>query len=549
MSDDPEIQVLETVADEYRRRGWWSTDTVGTLISRRAELTPDDVAYIDSRRAWSWSDYDRSAWRLAAVLDELIDPGQRVAIFLPDGGWQHVSYVATERASAIAVGVPGRAATTEIAHVLARTGARVMVVPASVRDRSAHDFIDELRGLGHQIDAYVVVDGADEITVWPAPASGPPSPLPDATSSRGLGPADVWLLNITSGTTGSPKAVIQTQNRWFYLARLAAEAARIDADDRLLCAIPGPYGFGIWTGHVLPTLTGSTCCLIERFDPATTLQALSDRRITVLACVTTQLVMMMNDPLFEKLDLSHLRVVFTGGEMVPEVHARRWEHATGSVVLQFYGSNEVGPLSCTRLDDDEHTRLTTAGQIVPGLTWQLVDEMADHDDRGPIRVGQLAVSGPGVHGGYWDDPAANRELRTADGSFLMPDVVAVDDDDNVRIVGRKADIIIRGGKNVSAAVVEREVSTCSGVETAVAVPVADETFGERIGVAIVPTNDGERLDLAALSHELSQRGVSKEYHPERLRIVDRIPLSLGGKTDKQWVKSLFDERRGGDGAA
>ncbi|WP_182524314.1 class I adenylate-forming enzyme family protein [Nocardioides dongkuii] len=539
------------VAEDYRRQGWWSTRTVGELVRGLAGTRPDAIAYVDDHRRWSWRDYDATADRIAAFLTGLgVGPGERVAVHLPDGGLLHATYTACERAGVIAVGVPARAGDKEVAQLLVRTGARVILMPPELRGRPGREVVAAVLAQQAELDVAVEVqvDGHAQAYRWSTGRTGqqgePVEVVPETDPARALGPEDVWLLNSTSGTTGLPKAVMQTQNRWFYLARAAADGARVTGEDVVLSAIPGPYGFGLWTAHMLPAMLGARCCLTERFSPDDTLRMIERERVTVLACVTTQLVMMMRSPLFGLLDLSSLRAVFTGGERVPTEKADLWERSTGSTVLQFYGSNEAGPFSCTRLDDDRDTRLTTAGRVLDGVVWQLLDrtdEEVEVGGSGVIARGQATLKSPGAHGGYWEDPAANQELYTDDGFLVLPDVVTIDPDDRVCVVGRKSDFIIRGGKNISASVVEEEVTAHPAVHLAVAVAVPDETFGERVGVAVALEDAASSLTLDQVVRFLRDRGVSMEYLPEHLLVLEEIPMSLGAKADKRRIKTLFEE--------
>ena len=149
---------------------------------------------------------------------------------------------------------------------------------------------------------------------------------PTATSDAdaGLSPAgpdDVFLINSTSGTTGTPKCVVHNQNRWHYFHQKAVANGGLTADDVFLPVIPTPFGFGIWTSHTTPIYLGATTVRIERFDPAATCAAIERHRATVLCCVSTQLAMILADPASREHDLSSLRVVFTGGEPLPYTQA------------------------------------------------------------------------------------------------------------------------------------------------------------------------------------------------------------------------------------
>jgi acyl-CoA synthetase len=242
--------------------------------------------------------------------------------------------------------------------------------------------------------------------------------------------------------------------------------------------------------------------------------------------------MLLADPAIERRDLSSLRVMFTGGEAIPYEPARRFEEVTGAVILNFYGSNESGFATATSVRDPQHKRLSTSGRAQPGTELRLYENGADVTSSGR---GQPGSRGPAVCLGYLDDPQANAELFTADGFVLHADVVEIDGDGYLSVVGRKSDLIIRGGKNISAREVEDEVAAHPRVALAAAVPVPDPVFGERVCVYVELRGDGNEappLTLAELTKFLLARGASKETLPERLIVLDELPRSSGDKVAK-----------------
>jgi acyl-CoA synthetase len=230
--------------------------------------------------------------------------------------------------------------------------------------------------------------------------------------------------------------------------------------------------------------------------------------------------------------------MFTGGEMIPPERAAEFEERTGAVVLSFFGSNESGAFTVTRHDDPRDKRLTTVGRAIPEMNLRLYDD----DGRDVTSTGRGI---PGGHGplacaGYWDDDAANAQLYAPDGAMLMGDVVEVDDEGYVRVVGRVSDLIIRGGKNISAIQVESEVDTHPAVDQVGIVPVPDEVFGERV-CAVVTLVPGTTLTLDDLVDHLLARGLGKELLPEHLVVLDDLPRSSGGKIAKAELRRLAVE--------
>jgi acyl-CoA synthetase len=360
-----------------------------------------------------------------------------------------------------------------------------------------------------------------------------------AIAGRDVGPDQLFLLNSTSGTTGLPKCVMHTQNRWVYFHQLAVAAAELTPDDVFMSVIPAPFGFGLWTAHVTPLLLGAPTVVMRRFTAADAIGLIERQRVTVLAAVSTQFIMMLNEPALARADLGSLRVLFTGGEAVPYERAAAFEQQTGAAVLQFYGSNETGALSRTSVSDTRDDRLRTAGRVVEGMAVRLFgDDGADVTASGG--PGQPACRGPATCLGYYGDPAANGQLLTGDGWMLTGDIATVDQRGYLRVVGRKSDFIIRGGKNISAPAVEAEVLTHPGVAMAAAVAMPSEVFGERVCLYVVP-HGSAGLTLDDVTTHLERRGVSKEWWPEHLVVVDDLPRASGGKVAKAELRA--DARR------
>jgi acyl-CoA synthetase len=464
--------------------------TIAELVAGHAIANPDGLAFASEDERLTWRDYDRQSGELAGMLiDQGLNVGDRVGIQMSDGPAVHVSFVACEKAGLVVVGIGARAGEREVDHLMTRTGASHLVT--------------DVNELG-----------------------------PGKAPSRARWPAadDVFLLNSTSGTTGLPKVVVHDQQRWFAFHELAVDAGELTADDVFMSLVPTPFGFGIWTSHVTPTALGAPCIVMSRFDAATAIDLIEEHRVTVVSAVTTQFLMLLESPTFRERAFASLRVMFTGGEAVPERRAAEFEDRTGALVLQFYGSNETGALSRTTTKDDREHRLRTAGRVIESMNVKLFGD------------GQPGCKGPLLSRGYLDDPAANAELYTPDGWMLTGDIVRIDDEGYLTVVGRASDFIIRGGKNVSAAQVEHEVGSHPAVALVAAVAAPDELFGERVCAYVVLRPEHTDLDLDDLTAYLADRGVSKEVWPEHLVVVDDLPRASGGKIAKGELRDDIKRR-------
>jgi acyl-CoA synthetase len=524
----------------YTAAGWWGTESLTDVIRRHAKEQPHATAFVDEHGdRMTWRQYDEISDRIAgALLAADLERGDRVVVLMPDGPLVHAAFVGAEKAGVVITGIGHRAGESEIDHLIGKSRARAIVTAPTHRDEPARDLVTRLRKRHPQLAHHLVVRGPASSAAVAALGSRH-APVTAAERAqyidhRRLGPNDLFLLNSTSGTTGLPKCVMQFQNRWVYFHRKAVEFGALDRNDVFMSVVPAPFGFGLWTAHFTPALTGSPCVVMERFDPVGMMRLIEQERVTVLSCVSTQFIMMLNSPLLGEHDLSSLRVMFTGGEAIPEARAREFEARTGAVVMNFYGSNETGTLSGTRLDDPTDKRLTTTGRIIPEMNVRLYTPEGERipGDRGR---GVPACKGPATTIGYYEDDEANAKLFTEDGWMLMGDVVDIDDEGWLSVVGRTSDFIIRGGKNISAPAVEDEVASHPAVSMVAVVPAPDPVFGERVA-AYVELHDGHDLDLDGLRAHLSARGVSKEWFPEYLFVVESLPRASGGKVAKGELK-------------
>jgi acyl-CoA synthetase len=501
----------------YRAAGWWSDSTLSDAVRRNAEHSPDRCAYADDPgTALTWREFDDSADALTEQLAGVgVERDDRVAVWHGDSAGIHVLFVAIERCGAVVVGIGARAGTREVAAILRSSRPKLLISDEQRGDaatRVAAEFPVPWLVLTHDADfPRLNIDA---------------TPRAVRVGSQ-LGPDDVFLINSTSGTTGLPKCVVHTQNRWYYFHQKAVANGQLTSDDIFLPVIPTPFGFGLWTSHSTPIYLGATAVILERFTPKATCEAIARHKISVLCCVSTQLTMLMADRARRDYDLSSLRVVFTGGEAVPYRPAAEFEEFTGAKILQFYGSNETGLLSGTTLHDSRRRRLRTGGRIVPEMSVRLFD--GDQDVTATGR-GQPACRGPATSLGYLDG-ADHDQLFTRDGWMRMGDICEIDAEGYLSVTGRISDFIVRGGKNISAAQVEDAAMTYPAIALAAAVAMPDPVFGEKVCLYAELT-ESQTIDLPELVEYLLGLGVSKELLPERLIVVDELPRSSGAKIAK-----------------
>jgi acyl-CoA synthetase len=329
-------------------------------IAEHAARAPGGLAIATADARMSWAEYyDRSTGFAQHLVSLGFAAGERVGVLLPDGPGVHAALLGCEKAGLVAVGIGPRAGYREIEHLLRKSGAVGFVSRPVHQGRRVADFLADL-----ELRHHVAVEGElDDRSAGRRSLRG-----------RRIGAGDVFLLNSTSGTSGLPKIVVHDQRRWLAFHELAVESGDLTSKDVFMSVVPAPFGFGLWTSHVTPAILGVPTVVTPRFSAAETLAQIEEHRVTVLAAVSTQFVMLLESDEMEKRDLSSLRVLYTGGEIVPYARAAEFEDRTGAAVLQFYGSNETGAVSGTSLRDDREKRLRTSGKVIPAMHVRLFDE-------------------------------------------------------------------------------------------------------------------------------------------------------------------------------
>lgn len=522
--------------ERYTASGWWGEVTASELLRGLRHRRGTETAYITPDSRACWREYDELADRVGRVLFGLgLARGARVGVLVPDGLAVHAAFVGASRAGVVAVGIGDRSGNAEIEHLLRRTGARVLITAPEHRGQTAERLAAALVERGVPLETVVSLD---EETATAHDTNGTPIQIDDRVTPpavRALGPNELSMLNSTSGTTGLPKCVMQFENRWLHFVDLAVAGGALGDDEVWCSVVPAPYGFGLWSAHFAPLVLGAPTVVLPRFDAVTLAHLIERAQVTVLCCVSTQFRMLAGASRQAGVDLSCLRVVYTGGEPISAQRVLEFERDTGAAVLQFFGSNETGALSATTVHDDPQRRANTAGKVLEHMDVRLFDGETELHRAGV--AGQPAGRGPLTCAGYYDDPAANAALCTADGHTLMGDLATIDEHGYLTVVGRTSDLVIRGGKNISAKEVEAEVETHPAVAMVAVVGVPDEVYGERV-CAVVTLAGNAALTVGALGEHLTGRGVTRELHPEYLLITDELPTAAGGKVARGAVREL-----------
>jgi acyl-CoA synthetase (AMP-forming)/AMP-acid ligase II len=489
-------------------------DTLPALLRDAAERFGTHPAYVDGAETLSYSDLlGRVEATAAAYADAGVGPGDRVVLWGPNSIDWAVAALAVSYAGGVLVPVNSRYVGPEVADVVARTWARVVVVHDGFLGR------DQVRELAEAGVSEQVVTLRDLTTRTPTPRD-----LPE------VGPDDVADILFTSGTTGRSKGAMSAHRQTIGVARAWAELGGVRQDDRYLVVNPFFHSFGYKIGIVVGLLTGATLYPVATFDVDATMRLIEEARITVFPGAPTLYQSLLNAPGRAERDLSSLRLAVTGAAVVPVVLIERMRDEAPSGlgidhVVTAFGMTEAVVVTMCREGDSAETVATTNGRAIPGMETRIATGQG-----GNGQTGELLVRGDHVMLGYLDDPEATREAIDEDGWLHTGDIGSLDEQGNLRITDRLKDMYISGGFNVYPAEVEQALARLAGVADVAVVGVPDERMGE-VGKAYVVRTEGSSLsedDVIAFAKER----LANFKVPRQVAFTDALPRNLSGKVLK-----------------
>lgn len=484
--------------------------------------------------AWTWADLDAASARAAgAFVAAGVEPGDRVAIWAPNGHRWIAAVLGLWRAGAVLVPVNTRFKGTEASVVLARSGARLLVTTRTFLDT---DFVALLEAAGAELPALertVVAEG----NAWEAfLASGDDGAAAAEAARRtaALGPDDLSDLLFTSGTTGVPKGVVMTHGRTLRVATDWVAMTGLSAEDRYLMVNPYFHMFGLKAGILACVASGATMLPEPVFDAGRTLARVAAEGISVLPGAPTIYQSLLDHPDRDGHDLSSLRVAVTGAADIPvELIRRVRDELPFSLIVTGYGLTEAGTATATSPDDDPETVATTVGRPRPGFEVRIVD--GDRDQPAG-EAGEVLLRGPSVMARYLDDPDATAATLSPDGWLRTGDVGVLDERGNLRIVGRIKDLFIVGGFNVYPAEVENLLLRHPDVRQAAVIGIPDDRLGE-VGMAFVVTASGDPAAAEGIRAWCRDEMANFKV-PRVVRVVEALPLNATGKVVKDELRAL-----------
>jgi non-ribosomal peptide synthetase component E (peptide arylation enzyme) len=536
---------FETILDSARStayvdQGLWKNRTLIDIFDEHVAKTPDKTLLVAARGIrWTYRQVAERVEVLARNLAALgIGHGDVISAQLPNWGEFLIIHLAATRLGAVTNSLLPIYRAKDISYVLGLARTKLAIIPDGFRGYDYPETYRELRpNLPSLEHIYVVGDTCP----------GDMKPFGDllkntnapAVERRAFDGDDVTILIFTSGTESSPKGVMHSHNTLLYGNLAGAKLLGLDADEVVWAVSPITHATGIEWNLRQAVVLGATLVMQEIWDPEAALELIEKERCTYTCAATPFAIMLLDSPSLSRRDLSSFRVFLCGGAAIPATLGAEVRDRIGCNLIPCWGMSECFAATMCSVLDPDNKRWGTDGRAMPGAEVAIFG-----DDRVTMlpsgESGEIGTRGPHVCLGYFRDPERTKETFSKDGWLFSNDLGVLDENGYLRVIGRKKDIVNRGGLKISAREVEEMMLKHPAIQNAVLVGVPDRRLGEK-SCAFIVVRSGESLSLEDLVEFLEKLGSAKYKLPEYLRIVAQLPMTPTGKVQKFKLKEAFVE--------
>ncbi len=524
----------ETLRQAYRENGFWGDATLLDYWKMSVKTFPEKIAVVDSwGLRYTFAELDAQSDRVAAYLTEEagVEAGDIVSVQLPNWAEFTLIYIGILKAGAVINPLMPKFRENELLYRMKKCRTKVLFVPAHFQGIDYVAMINALLPQLPHLKKVVCVDkqgGHDtqeferleRILLHTEPIR----------SYRKAEADDVAVVLFTSGTEGRGKGVMLTHNNLAANMKGYIAMTQLNCTDSMLMPVPVAHATGMMYGVTVPFMVGYKSVLLEKFDAEESLKLIEQEHCTAIEGPTVIAVDILHfiDVEPDRYDISSLRYFYCGGSPIPQTVVEKGLKL-GIHILGVYGATESAPHCVVAPFHAVEKVLTTDGRPVPGIEVKIVDD--NGQEVPPWTEGEEYSRGPSVFVGYLDDPELTANAL-CDGWYRSGDLCHMDDDGYIRITGRKKDVIIRGGENISSTEVEGILLLHPNIRAAAVVAYPDERLGERACAYLTLHDPAQPVDLEAVRAHMASHNVAKYKWPERVEIIEELPKNESGKVLK-----------------
>jgi len=522
--------LTEEIDRRYCEEGMWDDRTLLDYFDAAVVRTPQAIAVVGPRgERLTFAQLDETSRRVAAHFAALgLKKGDVISIQLPSWAEFAVVHLAATRLGGVTNPLLPIYRENELSYILRFARTAIAVVPGTYR---GFEYPPMYAGMWPSLpdlkEIFVVGEGAiGRMRPYSELSQSAPAPLP-AVEFTGN---DVSSIIFTSGTESKPKGVMHSHNTMLYGTRMMAKLLNLTDKDVIWAPSPLGHGTGFLWGMRQALMLGAKLVLQDIWDPEEALQLIETERCTFTLSATPFVSMLLKSPSAGTRDTSSLRIFACAGAPIPRLLGTEALEKIGCLLIGMWGMSECFVGSASPAEDAKDKLWGTDGKTVPGGELAIFDESRTRI-LPPGKEGELATRGPHVALGYLNDPQRTKDTFSKDGWLFSNDLAIIDTDGYIRIIGRKKDIINRGGLKVSARELEEFLLQHPKVKEIAIVAVPDERLGEKSCAFVVPAGP-QHPTLGELVSFLEERGIAKYKLPEFLAVVPGLPMTPSGKIQK-----------------
>jgi non-ribosomal peptide synthetase component E (peptide arylation enzyme) len=523
--------------------------TLSNLLDRAAFLQPNREAFVDTTKRYTYAQARTLVDSLAFQLLRLgVRPSERVLIQLPNWPEFGIAYFACQKIGAITVLLIERYRPFEIGRLLNLTGATAWIAPRQTGNADfapiIADVVDAHPEVRHVITVRGKIDRPESVSLEELMEGNAPTGDNLFQFAQGRpNPHDVAHMAPTGGTSGELKVVPRTHESLLLGVEFCSASWDQHCED--INMIVGPVGHDLsFTKGLLGSIITTGKLVFQESRKADDIcETIEREEVTAIVCVPTLAQRILENAKLDRFDLSSLRKVHVGGGASHRDMAEGYMKRLGVRLYSGYGGTE-GMTTITRSGDDFETVCSTVGRpTCPYDTYKVVDP--NGQELPPNKAGELLVKGPGIFSGYYNNPEINAAAFDSEGFFKTGDIARIREDGYITIIERRKDIIKRGGESISAADIETLINLHPQVAAVAVVPMPDPIMGERACAYIEPKPNISLTEEEVIKF-LKERKAAVLQLPERIEFIDKLPVTVAEKVDKQLLRKDIESRLNGN---
>lgn len=502
--------------------------TVYGLLERAVSANEDKEAIYDLKRRVSYHEMKKAVDRFAVTLNNLgIKKMDRIAVSLPNWYETAVIFFAVAKIGAVIVPFNHKYRTHEVEYILKNSEPKVLIVTEE---------FDQNFGLK---EAQAIVPSLisvrftrDGLHSYEDQIAG------DVTEAEIDVNNDLFCILYTSGTTGVPKGVMITHRGVVQSANTLAGELRCTEKDVFVISAPLFHIFGMVCNLFCGVSAGARMVLQEKYHPRETLKLIEQEKVTIKIGVPTMFIKEIELEDFDSYDLSTLRTGIVGSAPIPPSKVKEIRDRMGIKLCQSYGITETVTVTMTLYDDDEQKITKTLGKPIPGVELKIVDENWLEIPSG--ETGEIALKSFGMMKGYYKMPEQTDDVLDREGWFYTGDLGVQDEEGYLHFVGRKKEMIIRGGYNIYPQEIESVLTKHPKIKVAAVVGIPDEVLGEVV-CAFIQLKKGTEISEDEIKAYVKKQ-IANYKVPEKLMFIEDFPLTASGKIQKSRLLDQMDTK-------